>query len=88
MQPVFGYARVSATDQNLTTYDARGLHAHFQEKVSGSRIRRPALDKLLVAVRENDLVVNRLAWLGRNTVPTSSCPEVLPLWDGGKLVRG
>jgi DNA invertase Pin-like site-specific DNA recombinase len=40
----------------------------FQEKVSGTRTKSYALDELLAAVRESDVViVNRLARLGRNT---------------------
>ena len=75
MQHIFGYARVSATDQNLDTQlddlTRAGCSRIFQEKVSGTRTRSLALDELLAAVREGDVVVvNRLARLGRNTVHT------------------
>ena len=71
MQHTFGYARVSA-DQNLATQvddlTQAGCTRIFQEKVSGTRTHSPALDELLAAVREGDVVVvNRLARLGRNT---------------------
>ena len=80
MQHVFGYARVSATDQNLATQvedlTQAGCTRIFQEKVSGTRTRSPALDELLAAVREGDIVVvNRLARLGRNTVHTIQLVE-------------
>jgi DNA invertase Pin-like site-specific DNA recombinase len=80
MQHTFGYARVSATDQNLSTQVEDLTHAGcthiFQEKVSGTRTHSPALDELLAAVREGDVVVvNRLARLGRNTVHTIQLVE-------------
>jgi DNA invertase Pin-like site-specific DNA recombinase len=75
MQHIFGYARVSATDQNLDTQlddlTRAGCTRIFQEKVSGTRTSSPALDELLAVLREDDIViVNRLARLGRNTVHT------------------
>jgi DNA invertase Pin-like site-specific DNA recombinase len=75
MQYTFGYARVSATDQNLATQlddlTRAGCSRIFQEKVSGMRTNSPALTELLAAVREGVVVVvNRLARLGRNTVHT------------------
>jgi len=80
MQHTFGYARVSATDQNLATQvedlTLAGCTRIFQEKVSGTRTHSPALDELLAAVREDDVVVvNRLARLGRNTVHTIQLVE-------------
>jgi DNA invertase Pin-like site-specific DNA recombinase len=80
MQHTFGYARVSATDQNLDTQlddlTRAGCMRIFQEKVSGTRTKSHALDELLAAVREGDVVVvNRLARLGRNTVHTIQLVE-------------
>lgn len=80
MQHIFGYARVSATDQNLATQledlTRTGCTHIFQEKVSGTRTTSPALDELLVSLREGDVViVNRLARLGRNTVYTIQLVE-------------
>jgi DNA invertase Pin-like site-specific DNA recombinase len=80
MQHTFGYARVSATDQNLATQlddlTRAGCSRIFQEKVSGMRTNSPALTELLAAVREGDvIVVNRLARLGRNTVHTIQLVE-------------
>jgi DNA invertase Pin-like site-specific DNA recombinase len=78
MQHIFGYARVSATDQNLDIQlddlTRAGCSRIFQEKVSGTRTQSRALDELLGAVREGD-VVNRLARLGRNTVHTIQLVE-------------
>jgi DNA invertase Pin-like site-specific DNA recombinase len=82
MQHIFGYARVSAADQNLDTQledlTRAGCTRIFQEKVSGTRTRSRslALNELLAAVREGDVVVvNRLARLGRNTVHTIQLVE-------------
>ncbi|RZL07739.1 MAG: recombinase family protein [Hymenobacter sp.] len=80
MQHTFGYARVSATDQNLATQvedlTQAGCTRIFQEKVSGTRTSSLALTELLAAVREGDIVVvNRLARLGRNTVHTIQLVE-------------
>ena len=80
MQPTYGYARVSAADQNLDTQledlTRAGCSRIFQEKASGTRTRSLALDELLAAVREGDtVVVNRLARLGRNTVHTIQLVE-------------
>lgn len=76
----YGYARVSAADQNLDTQledlTRVGCTRIFQEKVSGTRTRSHALDELLAAVREGDtVIVNRLARLGRNTVHTIQLVE-------------
>ncbi len=43
--------------------------------MSGTRTCRPALDALLAAVREGDVVAVRLARLGRNTVHTIQLVE-------------
>lgn len=68
----FGYARVSAKDQNLDTQleqlHAAGVQRIFQEKISGTTTQRPQLDQLLATLREGDTVtVARLNRLGRNS---------------------
>ncbi|MBX0289447.1 recombinase family protein [Hymenobacter sp. HSC-4F20] len=68
----FGYARVSAKDQNLDTQlkelTAAGADRIFQEKITGASTSRPELDKMLAMLRPGDTVlVNRLSRLGRNT---------------------
>lgn len=79
MRHILGYARVSATDQNLPTQvedlTRAGRPRIFQEKVSGTRTSSPALTELLAAVRERDAMVNRLVRLGRNTVHTIQLME-------------
>ncbi|WP_288423974.1 recombinase family protein [uncultured Spirosoma sp.] len=75
MQHIFGYARVSAVDQNLDTQlddlTRAGCTRIFQEKVTGVRTSSPALDEMLAMLREDDIVVvNRLARLGRDTIHT------------------
>ncbi|MFD1143051.1 recombinase family protein [Larkinella insperata] len=66
-----GYARVSTLDQNLTLQiDALqkvGCEKIFQEKISGSKVQRPQLDKMLEHVRAGDtVVVWKLDRLGRS----------------------
>lgn len=68
----FGYARVSAKDQNLDTQleqlHAAGVQRVFQEKISGTTTQRPQLDQLLANLREGDTItVARLNRLGRNS---------------------
>ena len=50
MQHIFGYARVSATDQNLNTQledlTRVGCSRTFQEKVLGTRTSSPVLTEL------------------------------------------
>lgn len=58
---IIGYARVSTTEQNITTQiealNAAGCEKIFQEKVSGAKRERPELDLMLDYVREGDTVV-------------------------------
>jgi DNA invertase Pin-like site-specific DNA recombinase len=81
MQYTFGYARVAATDQNLDTQlddlTRAGCTRIFQEKGSDTRTKSHALDEILAAVRKGDVVVNRPARLGRNTVHTIQLVEEL-----------
>ena len=58
---IIGYARVSTTDQNLgaqtdasTTAGAERL---FYEIVSGAKVERPELDKMLDQLRDSEVVV-------------------------------
>jgi DNA invertase Pin-like site-specific DNA recombinase len=69
---LYGYARVSTADQDLTlqleALKAVGCHPILSEKASGtSRDGRPELDKLLAFIREGDaLVVTRIDRLARS----------------------
>src|SRR5215470_6384607 len=70
--PLFGYARVSTRDQNLAAQDAElmaaGCAKVFKEKVSGAKIDRPALAKLIRRLEDGDvLVITRLDRLARST---------------------
>jgi DNA invertase Pin-like site-specific DNA recombinase len=70
--PIFGYARVSTDGQTLAGQMAHlteaGAVQVFKEKVSGARIERPQLKKLLHQLDEGDvLLVTRLDRLARST---------------------
>lgn len=67
---LFGYARVSTKEQNLDfQIDAlkkAGCNEIYQEKISGSKIDRPELEKLLAQLRTGDtLIVYSIDRLGR-----------------------
>jgi DNA invertase Pin-like site-specific DNA recombinase len=69
---VYGYARVSSSDQTLISQDAElheaGAAKVYREKISGVAARRPQLEKLLRVIREGDVVlVTRLDRLARST---------------------
>ena len=68
---LIGYARVSTQDQNLDLqFEAltkAGCQKVFDDKISGSRVERPGLEKALEMLREGDtLVVWKLDRLGRS----------------------
>ena len=70
--PVYGYARVSTDGQTLDAQVAQlraaGAEKVFQEKISGARIDRPQLARLLRALEPGDRVlVTRLDRLARST---------------------
>ena len=58
---IFGYARVSTTDQNLDAQldalKAAGAERIFQEKVTGTIRVRAELDAMLLQTRKDDVVV-------------------------------
>ena len=58
---IFGYARVSTDDQNLSLQiDALthyGIDKLFQEKVTGAKKDRPQLEEMINLLREGDSVV-------------------------------
>jgi DNA invertase Pin-like site-specific DNA recombinase len=69
---VYGYARVSTTDQTLAAQDGdlhkAGAVKVFREKISGVAARRPQLEKLLHIIGPGDVVlVTRLDRLARST---------------------
>src|SRR5215217_2588062 len=70
--PVYGYARVSTDGQTLDAQIAQlraaGAEKVLQEKISGARIDRPQLARLLRALEPGDRVlVTRLDRLARST---------------------
>src|SRR6266540_6724559 len=70
--PLFGYARVSARDQDLAAQDAdlmaAGCAKVFKEKVSGAKTDRPELVKAISRLEPGDvLLVTRLDRLARST---------------------
>ena len=58
---IFGYARVSTTDQNLDgqldALKAAGAERIFQEKITGATRARAELDAMLLQTRQDDVVV-------------------------------
>lgn len=69
---IYGYARVSTTDQQLDAQLAElqtaGCERIFQEKVTGKHRDRPQLDRALKALGEGDvLIVTRLDRLARSS---------------------
>lgn len=65
-----GYIRVSSADQNLARQlDGVKLDRVFEDKVSGKDTNRPALQEMLLYVREGDtLYVHSIDRLARNLV--------------------
>lgn len=68
----FGYARVSTTDQNLDSQkdllSSAGVDQVFVDSMSGTKIDRPELSRLLSSLRAGDtLVITRLDRLARST---------------------
>lgn len=66
-----GYARVSTSDQNLTSQidvlRQAGCQKIYQDIASGSKAERPGLDDLMKVIRPGDiLVISKLDRLGRS----------------------
>lgn len=79
---IYGYARVSAADQNLETQLIElknfGVNELIHEKVSGVKKQKEKLDDLLSKLKPGDtLVVTRMDRLGRNTVQLLQLVEEL-----------
>ena len=70
--PVYGYARVSTEDQDLSDQlerlKAAGCAKIFREKISSTRAKRPQLDRLMETLQAGDSVlVTKLDRFGRST---------------------
>ncbi|TKI45577.1 recombinase family protein [Bacillus mycoides] len=83
---IYGYARVSAKDQNLDT-QLKQLQSYkcdviVEEKFTGATFRRPELDKLLKEMESGDkLIITRVDRLGRNTKELLTLVEDLQARD-------
>lgn len=78
---IFGYARVSTSDQNLalqiTALEKYGCDFIFSEKKSGVK-ERPELDKLMSMIRKDDVVVIwKIDRLARSLSELLSFSEIL-----------
>ncbi|WP_458352414.1 recombinase family protein [Peribacillus frigoritolerans] len=83
---IYGYARVSAMDQNLDTQldtlKRFGVDEIVSEKVSGVSKNKQALDSLITSLAAGDvLVVIRMDRLGRNTLQLLELVEQLEQKD-------
>ena len=68
---VYGYARVSTSDQNLDrqkdALEKYGIDMLFCEKISGTKKNRPELDEMLSTLQDGDtIVIESLSRLGRS----------------------
>lgn len=58
---IFGYARVSTDEQSLDAQtdalNAAGAERIFADKITGTALKRPELDKLLDQLRDGDVIV-------------------------------
>ena len=78
---IYGYARVSTSDQNLDRQQdalhSYGIDKLYCEKLSGTKKSRPELDRLLKDLREGDtVVIESLSRLGRSVKNLSELMEI------------
>lgn len=69
---IIGYARVSSLEQcldrQLDALKERGAERIFQEKITGTTLRRPELEKMMLTLRQGDtLIVESFSRLSRST---------------------
>ena len=79
---IFGYARVSTEEQKLETQiealKKAGAERIFSEKLSGKASQRPALEQLILQLREGDIVlVWKLDRLARTTIKALELVETI-----------
>lgn len=79
---IYGYARVSAKDQNLATQidelQRFGVDKIISEKITGVAKKKNKLEELLLSLQSSDtLVITRMDRLGRNTVQLLQLVEEL-----------
>ncbi len=68
---IIGYAGVSTSGQNLDgqcdSLRQAGCERIYSEKISGAKVQRPELERMLDALREGDtVVITELTRLGRS----------------------
>ena len=90
MNSVYGYARVSSTDQNAErqhlSLQRQGIPRHriFTDRMSGKDFRRPRYEDLLARLRPGDqLCVTSIDRLGRNMRKyggNGGCPRRSYMW--------
>lgn len=78
----YGYARVSTEDQNLDRQidklNESKVDKIFNEKITGTKKDRPELNKMLLELREGDVVVvESLSRLGRSTKNLIELVEII-----------
>lgn len=79
---IYGYARVSAKDQNLATQidelERFGVDKIVSEKITGVAKKKNKLEELLISLKPSDtLVLTRMDRLGRDTVQLLQLVEEL-----------
>lgn len=79
---IYGYARVSTSDQNLDRQkDALqnyGIDMLFCEKMSGTKKNRPELDRMLAEIQDGDtIIIESLSRLGRSVKNLSELMDIL-----------
>ena len=84
---VYGYARVSTSDQNLDRQKdilkKYGVDVMFCEKMSGTKKNRPELDRMLSEVEDGDtIVIESLSRLGRSV---KNLAELMELFNSRNI---
>ncbi|PFW43782.1 recombinase family protein [Priestia megaterium] len=69
---VYGYARVSTKGQNLSrqlkSLEAAGCETIFEDKLTGTTRKRPALEELFSTIKEGDvIIIHDLTRISRST---------------------
>ena len=84
---VYGYARVSTSDQNLDrqkdALEKYGIDDLYCEKMSGTKKNRPELDRMLSKIQDGDtVVIESLSRLGRSV---KNLAELMELFNSKNI---